>query len=205
MASTRDRLLDSAMRRFAEKGFRATTVGDIEAGAGLVPRRGTLYRHFPSKEAVFEACLDRWISEVTSFPSAVDSVLPLGDLRAELLVIARGSLEILGRQRDLFRLLARDAVEFPNLVARVRDQLVAAGYEQMAAWFRSKLRAAGAPTTDASALGAVALASLAHYRQDEALYGVPPGGVAEAAFVEAWVDSWHATLLARTTTATPTR
>lgn len=200
--STRERILDSAMRLFAERGYRATTIGDIEEGAGLAPRRGALYRHFASKDAVFEACLDRWIADVTGFPSAVDAVLPLGDLRSELLVIARGSLQILARQRDLFRLLARDALEFPRLVARVHQELVTVGYQQMTAWFRSRLRAAGAPTTDARALAAVALASLAHYRQDEAIYGSPPGGVPEAAFVEAWVDSWCATLVARTGSAT---
>jgi AcrR family transcriptional regulator len=198
--STRERILESAMQLFANKGFRATTIGDIEAAAGLSPRRGALYRHFASKEAVFEACLERWIADVTGFPSTVEAVLPQGDLRSELTVIARGSLQLLARQRDLFRLLARDAIDFPELVARVHDELVAVGYQQLAAWFGSRLRAAGAPTTDARALAAVALSSLAHYRQDEAIYGAPPGDVGETEFVQAWVNSWHAAIVARTGT-----
>jgi hypothetical protein len=56
----------------------------------------------------------------------------------------------------------------------------------------------GAPTTDAGPLAAVALASLAHYRQDEAIYGSPPGDVDEKAFIDAWVETWHAALLAKT-------
>jgi AcrR family transcriptional regulator len=194
---TRDRLLDAAMRLFAAKGFRATTVGDIEEEAGLVPRRGALYRHFPSKEAVFQACLKRWIAEVTGFPSTVEAVLPLDDVRSELTVIARGSLHLLARQGDLFRFLARDAIDFPELVARVHDDLVTVGYRQLSAWFRSRLRTAGAPTKDADALAAVALSSLAHYRQDEFVYGAPPGDVGEAEFVNAWVETWHALLKAR--------
>jgi AcrR family transcriptional regulator len=194
--STRERVLESAMRLFAERGFRATTVGDIEAAAGLSPRRGALYRHFASKEAVFHACLDRWIADVTGFPSTVEAVLPLGDLRSELTVIARGSLQILARQRDLFRLLARDAIDFPELVARVHRELVTVGYEQMTTWFRSQLKAAGRPTADAPALAAVALSSLAHYRQDEAMYGSPPGDVDEVTFVRAWVDTWYGALTA---------
>src|SRR5947209_7757695 len=47
--ATRDRLVVEAMRLFAERGFRATTVGDIEAAAGLVPRSGGLYKHFAPK------------------------------------------------------------------------------------------------------------------------------------------------------------
>jgi AcrR family transcriptional regulator len=195
---TRERILEAAMRLFASQGFRATTVGDIEAAAGLVPRRGSLYRHYPSKEAVFEACLDRWIADVKGFPATVEAMLPLDDLRSELTVIARGSLQILARQRDLFRFLARDAVDFPNLVARVHDELVSVGYQQLTAWFASRLRAAGASTQDATALSAVALSSLAHYRQDEAVYGGPPGDVREAEFVDAWVETWHAAIVART-------
>jgi AcrR family transcriptional regulator len=196
--ATRERILESAMRLFATKGFRVTTVGDIEAAAGLVPRRGSLYRHFSSKEAVFEACLERWIADVKGFPSTVEAVLPLEDLRSELTVIARGSLQILARQRELFTFLARDAIDFPQLVARVHDELVAVGYRQLAGWFRSRLKATDASPAEAGALAAVALSSLAHYRQDEAMYGAPPGDVGESEFVNAWVETWHAAIAART-------
>jgi AcrR family transcriptional regulator len=196
--ATRERILRSAMRLFAARGFRATTVGDIEAEAGLVPRRGALYRHFPSKEAVFEACLERWIADVKGFPATIEALLPLDDLRSELTVIARGSLQILARQRDLFSFLARDAIDFPQLVARVHDELVAVGYRQLSAWFRAKLRAVDAAPAETDALAAVALSSLAHYRQDEAIYGAPPGDVGESDFVDAWVETWHAAIVTRT-------
>jgi AcrR family transcriptional regulator len=195
--TTRERILGSAMRLFAAQGFRATTVGEIEADAGLAPRRGSLYRHFASKEAVFEACLDRWIADVTGFPATVEALLPLDDVRSELTVIARGSLQILGRQLDLFRFLARDAIDFPHLVARVHDELVAVGYRQLSGWFRSRLKATNASPAEADALAAVALSSLAHYRQDEAVYGAPPGDVGESEFVHAWVETWHAAIVAR--------
>jgi AcrR family transcriptional regulator len=199
--TTPERILQAAMGLFAARGFRATTVGDIEAEAGLVPRRGSLYRHFASKEAVFEACLERWIADVKGFPSTVEALLPLDDLRSELTVIARGSLLILGRQRDLFRFLARDAIDFPPLVARVHDELVAVGYRQLAAWFRAQLKTTTTPPAEADALAAVALSSLAHYRQDEAIYGAPPGDVGESGFVDAWVETWHAAIVARTSAA----
>lgn len=186
------------MRLFATRGFRATTVGDIEAEAGLVPRRGSLYRHFPSKEAVFEACLERWIADVKGFPATVEALLPLDDLRSELTVIARGSLQILGRQHELFSFLARDAIDFPHLVARVHDELVAVGYRQLSAWFLAKLGATGTTPAEADAFAAVALSSLAHYRQDQAIYGAPPGDVGESDFVDAWVEAWHAAIVTRT-------
>ena len=44
------RLLGSAVRCFAARGFHATTTRDISSGAGLSP--AAMYVHFPSKEAV---------------------------------------------------------------------------------------------------------------------------------------------------------
>jgi AcrR family transcriptional regulator len=187
--STRDRIVEAAMELFASKGFHGTTTGDIESAAGLAPRRGGMYRHFPSKRALFEACLDRWITEVRAFPAATE-VLPLDDLRSELTVIARGSLRLLERQHALFAFLARDAGAFPDLVARVHAELVTVGYRQLTAWFRSRLSGTGTTSKQIQALAAVALAALIHYRQDTVTYGAPPGGVPERDFIEAWVTTW---------------
>ena len=45
---TRERILLAARRLFAEQGYKGTSVGEIEAAAGLSPRAGALYKHFPS-------------------------------------------------------------------------------------------------------------------------------------------------------------
>lgn len=47
-AATRARLLDAAVRAFAERGFHATTTRDIAAAAGMSP--AALYVHHRSKE-----------------------------------------------------------------------------------------------------------------------------------------------------------
>jgi AcrR family transcriptional regulator len=48
----RDRVLAAAREAFAEHGF-AVPLDDIASRAGVGP--GTVYRHFPTKEALFEA------------------------------------------------------------------------------------------------------------------------------------------------------
>ena len=58
-APTRERILDAAVELFGRAGYRGTSVGEIERAAGLVPRRGGLYKHFPSKEALLEAAVER--------------------------------------------------------------------------------------------------------------------------------------------------
>jgi AcrR family transcriptional regulator len=50
MAAGRDEIVDAAFRLFATRGYDATSVDDIAAGAGI--SRSTFFRSFGSKEAV---------------------------------------------------------------------------------------------------------------------------------------------------------
>jgi len=56
---TADRILDSAEALFAARGFAGTSVRDIANAVGLNP--ASLYNHFASKEALYEAVLERGI------------------------------------------------------------------------------------------------------------------------------------------------
>ncbi|HRP07959.1 MAG TPA: helix-turn-helix domain-containing protein, partial [Gemmatimonadales bacterium] len=51
--TTRDRLLEAARELFASEGFHATTTPLISSRAGVA--EGTIYRHFPSKQALLNA------------------------------------------------------------------------------------------------------------------------------------------------------
>ncbi len=57
----RDQILDSAAYLFRVNGYHNTTVADIAASCGLL--KGSLYHHFPSKEALAVAALDRSVAE----------------------------------------------------------------------------------------------------------------------------------------------
>src|SRR5918996_2761503 len=102
--ATADRIVDAGLRLFAERGYQGTTVGEIERASGLTPRAGALYKHFPSKQAVLEAAFERHIAELEAVHSAIE-MMPLGDLRAELTLLARWGLHMLREQRDLRRIV----------------------------------------------------------------------------------------------------
>lgn len=59
---TRRRLVETATRLFAERGYEDTPVELLLTEAGV--SRGALYHHFPSKEALFEAVLDEAQAQV---------------------------------------------------------------------------------------------------------------------------------------------
>lgn len=58
---TRERILDTALALFAQKGFRAATVRDIAAGVGV--KDSSLYFHYPNKRAILDAILARFAAE----------------------------------------------------------------------------------------------------------------------------------------------
>ncbi|GAB4267712.1 MAG: TetR family transcriptional regulator [Deferrisomatales bacterium] len=60
LAESRARVLQVAARRFAAKGFTGAQMGEIARDAGMGV--GTLYKHFPSKEALFRAMVERFLS-----------------------------------------------------------------------------------------------------------------------------------------------
>jgi TetR/AcrR family transcriptional regulator len=65
--STADRILDAAEDLFAEKGYSATSLGDVADRVGI--RSPSLYNHFKNKEALYEAVLERLLT-VFSAPLA---------------------------------------------------------------------------------------------------------------------------------------
>jgi len=55
--STKSRILDEALVIFAENGYRGTNLRDLAARLGL--SKSALYKHYASKEAIWNALLDR--------------------------------------------------------------------------------------------------------------------------------------------------
>src|SRR5690348_8358437 len=56
-AERRTAILDAAGEVFGAKGFEATRMDDVARVAGIA--KGLLYKHFDSKDALFEALVDR--------------------------------------------------------------------------------------------------------------------------------------------------
>src|SRR3954451_11000958 len=69
--STRERIVSEALRLFAERGYSATSVAEIEAATGLSPGAGGLYRHFRSKEEVLASAIREHIDRTRQQVSQV--------------------------------------------------------------------------------------------------------------------------------------
>lgn len=62
---TRDKILDSARELFNNKGFKATTINDLVAATGL--KKGSIYFHFPGKDAIAQEVLEEATCEFMEF------------------------------------------------------------------------------------------------------------------------------------------
>jgi AcrR family transcriptional regulator len=183
------RIVDQAMRLFGEKGYAATSVGDIEAAAGLTPRASGLYRHFPSKRAVLEAGIADQLDAMETLrsidtPVAADEL----DLRQWATLMVRVGLVQLGHQAPLIRTIYRDLHAFPDLLELTKERLIRAGYRDFAGRLRAAAKAGWLPDRDFEAIAAVAVGAVVNYGVFLSILGEPPGGVDEDRFVASWVD-----------------
>ncbi|WP_030922569.1 TetR/AcrR family transcriptional regulator [Streptosporangium amethystogenes] len=188
--STRERIIDEALRLFAERGYSATSVAEIEAASGLSPGAGGLYRHFKSKYEVLAAAVNEHaartraqIAETLADLSAVDTSTEIEERLAHL---CRAGLAKVREERDLTRVFFRDLSQFPELVATVREGLLQPMFDAITTWFRAQPEYAGADA-DWPAIGAVLGGAVVHYRLFEETVGEPPARAERDRFVAAWV------------------
>jgi len=183
---TRDGIAQAALKLFAEKGYAGTSVADIEQAAGLKPGAGGLYAHFDSKRDVLAAAVASAVS-VADGAYALHAALPLDDLRSELTVIARGSLQLFDATGDWIRVRLKEGQQFPELFAGNAD-LSARAYRYLSGWLRAKVAEGILADHDCEATAQVLFGAISSYWQRETLQSRKRGAVSRDRFVAAWVD-----------------
>jgi AcrR family transcriptional regulator len=172
----RVRLVEVATDLFAADGFEGTNVARIQDRAGLAGGSGALYKHFASKQALFEACVDAAIERNKRRLAAA----PANELQTDLASVAASGLRELAAQRQVTRILFRDGDRFPHL----RDRFFREVTRPYFAAFAGHLRASGLDDPDATAL--VLLGSILSYELLQTLFGRVPGRVGIERFAAAW-------------------
>jgi AcrR family transcriptional regulator len=184
--TTRDRIVDEAMHLFSEHGYAATSIAKIEAAAGLTPGAGGIYHHFPSKEAVLAAGIERQLSRLGALREIRDALGSLGDLKAELTLTARYVLAELDSESELLRILASDARNRPQLLSTAIEQLVSSTFAGFATWIGERAERKIA-NEEAVAIAACGLGSLLSARLLRDILGIP-AQVDDQTLVDTWVQ-----------------
>ncbi|MGI5204454.1 TetR/AcrR family transcriptional regulator [Spirillospora sp. CA-108201] len=186
--STRDRIVSESLRLFADRGYAATSVAEIEAAAGLSPGAGGLYRHFRSKEEVLSSAIRehiertrRQISDVLTQSTAFEE----RPLEIRLRMTCQAGLAKMREEQDLIRVLFRDLDQFPNLVAEMREGIVNPLYDGIATWLAAQPEFEGFDEDWPAVASILGGAVVNYWLANEAMYE-PPTRIDEKRFVESW-------------------
>ena len=86
---TKERILDAALEMFSQNGYAGTNIRELSASLGLV--KSGVYKHFESKEAIWNALLDRMIAyyaehfgSAEHLPSVPDSLEELTQMTMKM-------------------------------------------------------------------------------------------------------------------------
>ena len=188
VAPTRERILDAAITLFGEQGFKATSVAQIEAAAGLSPGAGGLFHHFRSKQAVLEAGIERHLARLNALRDIRRIVGDLGDVRVELTIFARYILAELDEESDLLRLLLLEARQRPEVLGAAVDTMVGGSATDFAGWLAARPGQSLSPT-QAQAIAVLGLGSLLAPRLTQAVLGRSVLALDDQALVAGWVHT----------------
>ena len=183
--STPDKLLDAALVLFSERGFAGTSIGDVESAAGFTRRGGTVYKHFRSKRELFDAAIDRHARTISE-AGDLASLLPLGDLRAELTLVARFMLVELDNTELLHRAFERAGPDADAARERMLKTAIEPGYlrlgDLLQRWVGDR------PVEDPYATTMILLGGLVNARRNRWTFGRVPLDVEDERAIRAFVD-----------------
>jgi AcrR family transcriptional regulator len=123
--ATAERILDAAEALFAEHGFAGTAIRDIAARVGLNP--ASLYNHFPGKQELYEAVLDRGLQPVFEMLAGLTDSdwSPARDDRAVDMIV-----EHFAARPGVARLLHHEALAGGDNIARLAGRWIGPIYQQ---------------------------------------------------------------------------
>ena len=79
---TKERILDAALEMFSQNGYAGTNIRELSASLGLV--KSGVYKHFESKEAIWNALLDKMIAYYEEHFGSAEHLPPVPDTLEEL-------------------------------------------------------------------------------------------------------------------------
>jgi len=85
---TKERILAAALEMFSQNGYDGTNIRELSESLGLV--KSAMYRHFESKEAIWNALLDEMIAYYGEHFGSAEHLPPVPDSLEELVDMTMG-------------------------------------------------------------------------------------------------------------------
>jgi AcrR family transcriptional regulator len=101
MEQTKERIIKSAIKLFADKGFHETKVEDIALESGVA--KGTVYLYFKSKEEIMDTCLEFIFSEALKNYEIPDELNFSDSIR----MVVEKNFKFVDENIDFYRMLSK--------------------------------------------------------------------------------------------------
>ena len=122
LPTSREKILDVAEARFAQRGYAGVGLREVAEAAGL--GKSSLFHHFPSKAALYGAVLDRVLERIELRMNRALSAT--GDVRARISDAVVGLIDTLAEDPPAARLLLRTVFEDDDVSPTEAPELAAA-------------------------------------------------------------------------------
>ena len=130
----RTRILQTALRLFARKGYDGTTTKDLATGANVA--EGTLFRHFSNKKAILiEVATSGWVEILTDLLTELSE---MGSYKAVAQVM-RHRIGNMRANADLLRVCFIEAQYHPELRERIQSEVIAKMTDVAEAFFETAM------------------------------------------------------------------
>ena len=89
---TKERILEAALEMFSRKGYDGTNIRELTASLGLV--KSSMYRHFKSKEEIWNTLLDEMIAYYGARFGSPENLPPIPDSLEGLVAMTRHMTDV---------------------------------------------------------------------------------------------------------------
>ncbi|HEY5244002.1 MAG TPA: TetR/AcrR family transcriptional regulator [Polyangiaceae bacterium] len=129
----KEEILDVATRLFAERGYDGTSMNDVAERFGM--RKASLFYHFATKDALYEAVLDRLVA---SLQTALEAIyVSSGTYQDRLDAVTDTVVTLLSSHPYAARLLLREAMDWGPVIRGKLLERILLVLEAGAAWLRA--------------------------------------------------------------------
>ena len=131
-STTKEKILESALKLFSQKGYLGATTKEIAKEAGIA--EVTLFRYFPSKEALFEEVINNY-----SFLPKLKEILKKVETRSYkevLKIIASEFLKLLESKKDLIRIMHSEMQRYPEKIKKIYESVIENTFKLLSNYFQ---------------------------------------------------------------------
>lgn len=165
----RQQIVDVASGLFSQRGFNGVTTKEIADRAGVSP--AIIFRHFPSKEAIYSAILDHNLRQAAErIRGRLQDAAGRKDDKAFFGTLAFDLLELHSKDPSLIRLLLFSALEGHELSRMFYKTMSRQIRDHLRAYIKQRIADGAFRQIDPIASSRVFLGMVTHHAQVVALY-----------------------------------